>query len=106
MSEVKAEFRIGKTQWAKWGPEARMAYNRVRGLGFTHETGVAEANAVQAKGPTKADKPKRSFLDKLGDAIEDVAEVAEDVAEVAAVVSPTIAVTKTVVRATRKKKAK
>jgi hypothetical protein len=102
MSEVKAEFRIGKTQWAQWGNEARTAYNTSRRLGFTHETGVAEANAVQAKLGEK----KRSFLDKLGDAIEDVADVAGDVAEVAAVVSPTIAVAKTVARATRKKKAK
>lgn len=105
MEEVKAEFPIGKTQWAKWGPEARMAYNKMRRLGFAHETGVAEADAVQAK-RGEPPKKKRSFLDKLGDAIEDVAEVAEDVAEVAAVVSPTVAVAKTVVRATRGKKAK
>jgi hypothetical protein len=51
---VKAEFPIGKTQWAKWGDEAREAYNRVRRQGFTHETGVAEANAVQAKASVAA----------------------------------------------------
>lgn len=46
---VKAEFPIGKTQWAKWGDEAREAYNRMRRQGFTHEVGVDEGNAVQAK---------------------------------------------------------
>lgn len=46
---VKALFPIGKTQWAKWGDDAREAYNKMRAQGFTHETGVAEANAVQEK---------------------------------------------------------
>lgn len=46
---VKAEFRIGKTQWAKWGNEAREAYNKVRRQGATHEIGVEEGNAVQRK---------------------------------------------------------
>lgn len=47
--EVKAEFPIGKTQWAKWGLKAREAFNRSMRLGFTFETAVAEGNAVQAK---------------------------------------------------------
>ena len=98
MSEVKALYPIGKTQWAKWGDEAREAYNRMRNLGFTHETGVAEANAVQAKVKAK----KKNIFDIL----EDVADIAGDVAEVVETVTPAIAVAKTVVRATRKKKAK
>lgn len=49
MAEVKAEFPIGKTQWAKWGPEAREAFNKSGRLGFKLVTAVAEANAVQAK---------------------------------------------------------
>lgn len=98
MSEVKALHPIGKTQWAKWGDEARQAYNRVRNLGFTHETGVAEANAVQEKVKAK----KKSVFDIL----EDVVDIAGDVAEVVETVTPAIAVAKTVVRATRKKKAK
>lgn len=98
MSEVKALYPIGKTQWAKWGNEAREAYNRMRNLGFTHETGVAEANAVQEKVKAK----KKSVFDIL----EDVAEAVVDVAEVVQTVTPAIAVAKTVVRATRKKKAK
>lgn len=95
MSGVKAQFPIGKTQWAKWGDEAREAYNKVRRLGFTHETGVAEANAVEAKARSK---PKKNIFDIL----EDVVETVTDVAEVAV---PAIAVAKTVARATRKKKA-
>ncbi|MFN3706139.1 MAG: hypothetical protein ACK4WM_09150, partial [Thermoflexales bacterium] len=34
---------------AKWGPEARAAFNRVALLGFTLETAIAEGNAVQAR---------------------------------------------------------
>lgn len=59
---VKAEFPIGKTQWAKWGDEAREAYNHMRRLGFTHETGMAEADAVQ----TKARKAALQELADLG----------------------------------------
>ena len=47
--QVKAEFPIGKTQWAKWGPKARHAFNHCMRLGFAFETAVAEGNAVQAK---------------------------------------------------------
>ena len=46
---LKAEFRIGKTQWALWGNPARRAFNRSMRLGFTFETAMAEAHAVQAK---------------------------------------------------------
>jgi hypothetical protein len=53
MTEVKAEFPIGKTQWAKWGPEAREAFNKSGRLGFKLATAVAEANAVQAKMTTQ-----------------------------------------------------
>lgn len=98
MATVKALYPIGKTQWAKWGDEAREAYNRMRNLGFTHETGVAEANAVQEKVKAK----KKNIFDIL----EDVVDIAGDVAEVVETVTPAIAVAKTVVRATRKKKAK
>jgi hypothetical protein len=46
---VKALFPIGKTQWAKWGPEAREAFNKCGRQGFKLATAVEEANAVQAK---------------------------------------------------------
>lgn len=98
MATVKALYPIGKTQWAKWGDEAREAYNHMRNLGYTHETGVAEANAVQAK-----PKKKKSIFD----VIEDVAEAVGDVAEVVEAVTPVVAIAKTVVKATKgKKKAK
>jgi hypothetical protein len=44
-----AEYPIGKTQWAKWNDDARAAFNKMRALGFTFETAVAEANAVQVR---------------------------------------------------------
>lgn len=97
--EVKAEFPIGKSQWRKWGNEAREAYNKMRRQGFSHETGVAEANAVEAK---MRSKPKKDIFDIL----EDVVETVADVAEVVETVAPAVAVAKTVARATRKKKAK
>lgn len=46
---VKAEFPIGKTQWAKWGDKAREAFNHCMRVGFDSNVAVAEANAVQAK---------------------------------------------------------
>lgn len=55
---VRALFPIGKTQWAKWGDDAREAYNAARALGSSHEAGVAEANAVQAKQIEKAETAK------------------------------------------------
>jgi hypothetical protein len=49
IEEVSAEFPIGKTQWAKWGSEARKAFNKCGRLGFRLTTAIEEANAVQAK---------------------------------------------------------
>jgi hypothetical protein len=49
MEQVKAEFPIGKTQWAKWGPEAREAFNECGRLGYKLADAVEEGNAVQAK---------------------------------------------------------
>jgi hypothetical protein len=86
MSEVKALFRIGKTQWRKWNDEQRAAYNHVRSQGFSHETGVVEANSV-------GEKPKKDIFDVL-----------EDVVEVVEAVAPVIAVAKTVAKATKGKK--
>jgi len=99
MATVKALFPIGKTQWAKWGDEARTAYNKMRSLGYSHETGVAEANAVEEKHRTK----KRGLFDVLGDVVEAVSDVADKVEDVVEVATPVIAVAKTVVKATKKK---
>lgn len=49
MTDIRPEHPIGKTQWAKWGDKARLAYNHCIRLGFTFETAVAEGTAVQAK---------------------------------------------------------
>lgn len=46
---VENTFLVGKTQWSKWNDAGREAYNKMRRLGFTVETAIAEANAVTAK---------------------------------------------------------
>jgi hypothetical protein len=93
MSDVKALFPIGKTQWRKWNNDQRTAFNEARAEGVPYADAVAGANQAQPS------KPKKNVLDIL----EDVVETVVDVAEIA---TPAVAVAKTVVRATRKKKAK
>jgi hypothetical protein len=72
---IKAEHLIGKTQWAKWNDDARAAFNKMRALGFTFETAVAEANATQtfvapapedpvASAPAPAPKPRAPRIKK------------------------------------------
>lgn len=100
MSEVKALYPIGKTQWSKWNDPARNAYNNMRAKGYSHETGVAEANAVQAKHKSGG---LLGALRDIVDAVEDVAEVAETVVGVVETVTPVVAVVKTVAKATKKK---
>lgn len=106
-------FRVGKTQWSKWNDAGREAYNRVRRLGFTHETGIAEANAVTAKAEGERKEKKRGLFGKIVHAVEDVVEVVEGVqgavetvADVAAAITPVIAIADTVVKATKRKKNK
>lgn len=96
MSDVKAEFPIGKTQWSKWGSDARNAFNDMRRKGFEFNVAVGEANAVQ-------EKHKSGGL--LG-VLKDVADVATEVAEVVTSVTPVVAVAKTVVKAAKGKKGK
>jgi hypothetical protein len=93
MSDVKALFPIGKTQWRKWNNDQRTAFNEARAEGVPYADAVAGANQAQPS------KPKKNVLDILGDVVETVVEVAE-------IATPAVAVAKTVVRATRKKKAK
>lgn len=92
MADVKAQFPIGKTQWAKWNNDQRTAFNEARAAGVPFADAVAGANQTQA---TK----KKSILD----VIEDVADVAATVASVATSVAPVVAVAKTVAKATKKK---
>ena len=93
MSDVKALFPIGKTQWRKWNNDQRTAFNEARAEGVPYADAVAGANQAQPS------KPKKNVLDILGDVVETVVDVAE-------IATPAVAVAKTVVRANRKKKAK
>ena len=92
MSEVKALFPIGKTQWAKWNDKQRTAFNEARAEGVSFPDAVAASNAMHHGGI-------------LG-VIEDVAEVAEKVTDVVEKITPVVAVAKTVVKATKGKKGK
>jgi hypothetical protein len=108
MSEVKALYPIGKTQWAKWRAEQRIAFNETRAAGVPFADAVDYVNRLKLVEVNIAPKPekKKNIFDKIGDAVEDVVEVAETVTNVAAAVTPVVAVAKTVARATSKKKAK
>lgn len=90
MSEVKALFPIGKTQWLKWNDKQKIAFNEAR------EAGVPFADAVAA-----SNQMKKGGL--LG-ALKDVADAAEAVADVAVALNPVVGVATTVVRAARSKK--
>lgn len=46
---VENTFRVGKTQWSKWGDAGREAYNKMRRLGYANSTAIAEANATTAQ---------------------------------------------------------
>ena len=91
MSEVKALFPIGKTQWRKWNDDQRIAFNEAR------EAGVSFAEAVDYVNGLKPAEKKSIF-----DVLEDAVEVVSDVVEVA---TPVLAVAKTMKR-TRTRKAK
>mgnify|MGYP003340928809 CR=1 FL=1 len=95
MSDVKAEFPIGKTQWAKWNDEQKTAFNEARAAG------VPFADAIQAANQTEGKK----HHGLLG-VIENIADVATEVAGVVTSVAPVVAVAKTVVKATKGKKGK
>lgn len=102
MSDVKALFPIGKTQWAKWRPEQKIAFNEARESGVPFADAVKYVNELELVEVNIAPQPepkKKSVFDIIEDAVETVTEVAE----VAAKVSPVIAVAKTVVKATKKK---
>jgi hypothetical protein len=103
MADVKALFPIGKTQWIKWRPEQRIAFNETRAAGVPFADAVKYVNELELVEVNIAPKPKKK---NVFDIIEDVAEAAVRVAEVASVVSPVVSVAKTVVKAATKKKAK
>lgn len=93
MADVKAQFPIGKTQWSKWVPEQKIAFNEARASGVPFADAVKYVNELELVEVNIAPKPKKT----------NILDVIEDVAEVAASVSPIIAVAKTVAKATKKK---
>jgi len=90
MTEIKALFPIGKTQWAKWKDKQKVAFNEAREAGVPFADAVEAANALKGGG--------------LLGVLKDVAEVATTVSSVAVGVAPVVGVATTLVRATRKKK--
>lgn len=46
MAEVKAEFPIGKTQWAKWNDVQRMEFNDACGQGLSPAQAIAHVNSI------------------------------------------------------------
>ena len=91
MTEVKALFPIGKTQWSKWRDKQKIAFNEARAAGVPFADAVAAANATESGG--------------LMDVLKDVADVAETVVSVAVSVAPAVSAAATIVRAAKKKKA-
>lgn len=89
---VKALFPIGKTQWSKWRPEQKIAFNETRAAGVPFADAVKYVNELELVEVNIAPKPKK----------KNVFDIIEDVAKIAATVAPVVAVVKTVV----KKKAK
>lgn len=107
MAEVKALFPIGKTQWRKWVPEQKIAFNEARASGVPFADAVDYVNRLELVEVNIAPQPKKSgLLRALEDAIEglnNVGEVAGAVAHVVEVATPVVAVAKTVKRATKRK---
>jgi hypothetical protein len=93
MSEVKALFPIGKTQWRKWNDDQRTAFNEAMAEGVPFGDAVAGANQTQHG------KPKKNVLDILGDVVETAVAVSS-------VVGAAEGTVKVVKRAVRGKKAK
>lgn len=91
---VKALFPIGKTQWSKWRPEQKIAFNETRAAGVPFADAVKYVNELELVEVNIAPKPKK----------KSVFDIIEDVAEVAAVISPAVSIAKTVVKATKKAK--
>ena len=98
MADVKALFPIGKTQWAKWVPEQRIAFNETRAAGVPFADAVAYANGIEAP-------KKKNFFDVLEDVVETATDVAETVNTVAPIVATATTIAKTIKR-TRTKKGK
>ena len=95
MADVKALFPIGKTQWAKWVPEQRIAFNETRAAGVPFADAVKYVNELELVEVNIAPKKKNFFS-----IVEDVVET---VSEATPVISAAVAVAKTAKRARTKK---
>lgn len=102
MSEVKALYPIGKTQWRKWVPEQKIAFNEARASGVPFADAVKYVNELELVEVNIAPAPKKKH--SVLDVLHDVAEVAETVADVVTTVTPVVAAVKTVAKVTKKGK--
>lgn len=100
MAEVKALFPIGKTQWSKWVPEQKIAFNEARASGVPFADAVKYVNELELVEVNIAPPPKKK---NVLDVLEDVAEVAVQVSATAAAVAPVVGLAKTLTKATKKK---
>ena len=58
MSEVKALFPIGKTQWRKWDDSRRTAFNEAQAAGMPFLEAVDYVNELKFEEATSAPKPE------------------------------------------------
>lgn len=84
---VSNPYRVGKTQWAKWNDEGRVAFNESMDAGSSVVSAIEMANAVTKDSEEGLRAKKRNIFD----IISDVVETATDVAAVA---TPVVAVAK------------
>ena len=91
---VKAQFPIGKTQWAKWSDEQRAAFNEARAAGVSFPDAVVTVNSMKKQGPS------------LLEVFHEVADAVQTVSGVVTTVAPVISAAKTVVKATKGTKGK
>lgn len=84
MASVKAQFPIGKTQWAKWNDEQRTAFNEARAAGVPFADAIEATNAMKKKGFN------------VVEALHDVVEVASAVSGATAAVDSTVKLVKKV----------
>lgn len=105
--DVKALFPIGKTQWRKWVPEQKIAFNEARASGVPFADAVDYVNRLELVEVNIAPPPKKSgllrALEDTIDGLNSVGEVVGAVTHVVEVATPMVAVAKTVKRAAKKK---
>lgn len=88
MAEVKAVFPIGKTQWRKWRPEQRIAFNEARESGVPFADAVDYVNRLELVEVNIAPPPpKKGIITVLEDAVEVVAAVSGTAAAVGVAVN-------------------